>query len=381
MARKWDTEEVFLDGDAYFERLMADIRSAKESLTLEVYIFNDDVFGNLFADALIEARARGLRVQIIVDGVGSHNFYLRLHRRLVEAGVQIKVYNPLPFYHPFLGKMGLKKKLSALGFRLWRINRRNHRKIFIIDERIIYLGSFNVTAEHTHLHTEEKWKDIGARVTGEDVQYAVLQFKKLWKLRDYLRGLKSFRKRLPGFRWKDSSLRLNQSVISKGYYQRDLLKRIRNAKERIWLTTPYFIPTRKLIRELAKASRRGVDVKLLIASRTDVSLFRTLRAFYYSYLLKRRVRIFEYSQSVLHAKVFILDDWITLGSSNLNHRSFLHDLEADLSIQEKSNKQLITEDFIKSTATEVEITADYLKQRPWFDKLIARLLFLFKYWF
>ncbi len=381
MSLFWDQEEVFLDGDQYFDRLIQDIESARESITVEVYIFNDDQFGRIVAEHLIRAQARGVKVQIIVDGVGSYNFYMNLHRQFVKADVQVKVYNPLPFYHPFFGKLGFRKKLSALSFRLWRINRRDHRKIITIDEKILYMGSFNITAEHTKYHHETKWKDIGVRVNGSHVRFAVLNFKRIWKLRDYLRYLKIFRKTEVGFKWRNSPLRMNHTLISKNFYQRDLTKRFKQSTERIWLTTPYFIPTRKTIRILGKAAKRGVDVKILISSRTDVGLFRTLRYFYYPYLLKKGVRIFEYGDTVLHAKCFIIDNWITLGSSNLNHRSLLHDLEVDLSVQEQKNKDMILQDFVNSTKTQAEITTEHLKLRSVFDRFLARLLFLFKYWF
>lgn len=110
-------------------------------------------------------------------------------------------------------------------------------------------------------------------------------------------------------------------------------------------------------------------------------MFRTLQYFYYDYLLKKGVKVFHYTDTVLHAKNYIIDDWITIGSSNLNHRSYLHDLEVDLIIQDEKNKELIEQNFIESTSQENSITMEKLIARPLVDRLLSRLFFLFKYWF
>lgn len=380
MANYWDNEEIFLDGDHYFDRLINDIDQAKELITVEIYIFNDDKLGNKLAQHLIQARQRGVEIQIVVDGVGSYSFFDRLYSLFYKAKIKVKMFHPLPLYHPLYGRMRLKKKIQSFFTRLWRMNQRNHRKIITIDQHIMFAGSFNFSVEHTSEHHEKKWKDMGVRVDGEKVKIALLHFKKIWRLRDYFSYRKDIKPLLTK-KLKYSPLRLNHSLFMKRFYYRDLLQKINSSHERIWLMTPYFIPKRRLIRLLAKAAKRGVDVRILISSKTDVKLFQTLQFFYYPYLTKRGVKIFKYEESVLHAKIFIIDDWMTIGTSNLNHRSILHDLEVDISIENQKNKAMIVNDFIHSTPTEFEITTEHLKQRTVFDKFLARLFFVFKYWF
>lgn len=380
MSSYWDNEEIFLDGDQYFDRLLEDIDQARELITVEIYIFNDDSLGKKIAAHLIQAKKRGVRVQIIVDGIGSYGFFDKLAGAFKRAGIQIKMFHPLPFYHPYYGKLSVRKRISAFFTRIWRLNQRNHRKIVTIDQRIMYSGSYNFTAEHTRYHSDKKWKDMGLRVCGENVKLAILQFNKVWGIRGYLK----YRKKIKPLLTKElklSPLRLNHTLFMKRYYYRDLMQKINKAQQRIWIVTPYFIPKRRLIRMLGKAARRGVDVKLLISSKTDVKIFQTLQFFYYPYLVKKGVKIYQYTETVLHAKNFIIDDWITIGSSNLNHRSFLHDLEVDLAIQDQKNKELIEEDFKRSTPPELELTTQHLKQRSLFDKFLSRLFFVFKYWF
>jgi cardiolipin synthase len=380
MLEHWTSEEIFFSGDQFFERLIKDIDDAKSYITIEMYIFKDDALGRKVADQLIAAQVRGVKIQIVVDGIGSYDFFNQLHQRFKKNGIQVKMFNPLPFYHPYYGKLTLIRKIQVLGLRLLRINSRNHRKIITIDGNIMFTGSYNLTAEHTQLHIEAAWKDIGMRVTGKQVKFAILNFKRVWKLRDYYRYRRQIKSdKLP--EWKDAPIRLNQTLIMRRYFYKNFLDRIDLSQKRIWLTTPYFIPKRRMIKLLARAAKRGVDVRILISFQTDVPIFRTLQYFYYEYLLKKGVKIFQYTNTILHAKSYIIDDWYTIGSSNLNHRSFMHDLEVDLIVQEEKNMRKIEQDFLESTQDSTPITMNLLNKRPLIDKILARLFFIFKYWF
>lgn len=380
MSQFWKTEDIFYDGDEYFDSLIKDIDQAQHYITVEIYIFNDDLLGKKITAHLINAHQRGVKVQIIVDGIGSYGFFDKLHGIFQKKGIMVKMYNPLPFYHPYYGKLSFIRKMQVFGARLWRLNRRNHRKIITIDHTIMYTGSFNFTAEHTRYHLEKPWKDMGVRVTGEHVKFAVLNFKKIWKLRDFYR----YKKQLKGavnLNWRQSPLRLNNTLFMKRYYYKNFLQKIQKAEKRIWLMTPYFIPKRRLIRTLGKAAKKGVDVRVIISLKTDVQFFRWLQYFYYAYLLKKGVKVYQYTDAVLHAKSYIIDDYITIGSTNLNHRSFIHDLEVDLAIQDEDNKRTIEEHYLTSTLTQKVITLEGLKHRPLWDRVLSRLFFLFKYWF
>lgn len=380
MLQYWNTEEIFVDGDEYFDRLIKDIDQAQHYITVEMYIFNDDMLGRKLVAHLIGAHQRGVKVQIIVDGVGSYLFFDKLHGIFQKKGILVKMYNPLPFYHPFYGKLNFFRKLQIMSVRLWRLNKRDHRKIITIDNTIMYTGSFNITAEHTRYHTDKPWKDMGVRVTGDNVRFAVLNFKKNWKLRDYFRYKKQL-KRTISLNWRNSPLRLNHTLFMKRFFYKNFLQRIHRAQSRIWLMTPYFIPKRRLIRALGKAAKRGVDVRILISSRTDVEFFRWLQYFYYPYLINKGVKVYQYTESVLHAKNYIIDDWTTVGSTNLNHRSFIHDLEVDLVIQKEENLKLVEQHYLTSLENQKDITQESLKQRPLWGRALSRLFFLFKYWF
>jgi cardiolipin synthase len=380
MAEFWKTEQIFYDGDDYFDHLIKDIDQAQFYITVEIYIFNDDLLGKKLTASLLNASKRGVKVQIIVDGIGSFSFFDKLHGLFIKNGIVVKMYNPLPFYHPYFGKLSFLRKMQVFGARLWRLNSRNHRKIITIDHTILYTGSFNFTVEHTTFHQEKPWKDMGVKVTGDHVKFAVLNFKKSWKLRDFYRYKKQHRGKMD-LNWRQSPLRLNTTLIMKRFYYQNFLHKIKKAEEKIWLMTPYFIPKRRFIRALGNAAKRGVDVRLLISLKTDVQPFRWLQYFYYSYLVKKGVKVYQYNESVLHAKSYIIDNFITIGSTNLNHRSLMHDLEVDLAIQNEDNKKQIEEHFLASTSTQKVISLESLKLRPLWERVLSRILFLFKYWF
>lgn len=358
---------------------MTEIGHARELITVEMYIFNDDELGNLLATSLIKAHKRGVKVQVMVDGVGSYYFQGPLSERFKAEGIAIKFYNPLPFLQPLYGKLSLARKLNIFIQRFLRVNKRNHRKIITIDAEILYTGSFNFTAEHTRLSRTEIWKDMGVRVSGPLVKFALLNFKRNWKFRDYIRYKKQIKGTLPA--WKRIPLRLNHSLSMKHFFSRDFIRRINKSQHRVWFITPYFIPKRSVIKALGKAAGRGVDVRLLISRKSDVWLFQTLQTFYYPYLIKAGVKVFQYTDTVLHAKNYIIDDWMTIGSTNLNHRSMLHDMEVDMVIQDVRNKQLIADNFLASSEKQPLITMDALLARPWKQKLLTRLFFIFRYWF
>jgi cardiolipin synthase len=379
MSQFWKSEQIFFNGDDYFESLSQDINRATNFISIEMYIFNDDALGKKIATQLIMAKERGVKIQIIVDGIGSYSFFNRLYDFFIKKGIQIKIFNPLPFYHPYFGRISFLKKLYVLGARLWKINRRNHRKIITIDHKVMYTGSFNITAEHTTLHSENPWLDLGLRVEGDHVQFAVLNFKKVWKIRDYFKFKRQYKQNLK-LNWRQSPLRLNQTIFMKRFFYKNFIQRVQKAQKRIWLMTPYFIPKRRLIRALGKAAQRGIDVRIIISQKTDVKFFKWLQYFYYDYLLKKGAKVYQYTDSVLHAKNYIIDDFMTIGSTNLNHRSFIHDLEVDMEIQETSNKYKIVEHFQNSSLTQKEITLEGLRQRPLLDRFLSRIFFLIKYW-
>jgi cardiolipin synthase A/B len=134
------------------------------------------------------------------------------------------------------------------------------------------------------------------------------------------------------------------------------------------------------LKNLIDAAQRGVDVRILLPKRSDIFILPWTSATFYFHLVKSGVRIFEYLPSMLHAKTLIIDDWVSVGSSNLNHRSLLHDLEVDVNIRLPASKEIIMEQFINDLRHSVEVELDSWQKRPYYQRIIGPLLLYIKYW-
>jgi len=372
-------ETVFVDGNIYFDALITDISNAKKSIELESYIFANDSVGQKISHALIEAAKRGVMVRILVDGAGSPYFATTLAHSLEKAGVQTRVFHPFPWQLWNWSRSVVKWPILLRWIYLFlKSNSRNHRKICIIDKEIAYIGSINITADHLHQNKEGlSWRDAAVRFKGISLKELSESFESAWfsktiqeRMRDTFHRVK-----------KNPYIRLNNSWHRRRVLYRNLLKRMRRADHRIWISNAYFVPDNFLLRRLKLAADYGLDVRVLLPKKSDVFMMPWASEAFYSSLLKSGVRIFEYLPNNLHAKVLFVDDWILVGSSNLNYRSILHDLEADAVITKESSKKILEEQFLKDLQNSQEITFDNWKKRPWYQRFSGRALLYLKYWF
>lgn len=373
----WDSEKLFFDGDLYYADVIADINAAKKRVTVEMYIFEDDAFGVKFFGVLQQAAIRGVQVQIVLDGVGSHQFIQRLQKKPHHSGIKIKVFNPHPWTFSFSHPGEFIKFWGSFFRRLWWINRRDHRKVITIDEKITYIGSFNITNDHLKEYTPEPWRDMGLRLTGTITPLMIVTMIHLWGMPEYLR----LKKALPPFaRFDHPDIRLNQSFRLRRAIYRDFLKHIKSATQRIWIRPGYFLPKNRVVRLLAEAARRGVDVRILVSDKSDIAHYPILQGYHDVRLVKEGVKIYRYKPAIAHAKSYIVDDWMTVGSTNLNHRSFLHDLEVDVVVQHPANKKLLLEEFEKMEVSSLLVTEEWLKDRPWWEHLLSNILYQLRRW-
>jgi cardiolipin synthase len=376
----WTTEQLYFDGDEFYADILRDIDKAQSLITFEMYIFEDDPLGERFFQALERAAERGLRVQLMLDGVGSHRFIQKLQTRQYPENIKIKVYNPHPWTFSYEHFVDFIRVLQVFLKRLLGVNRRNHRKIITIDERIVYTGSFNITTSHSKEHNQdEAWHDIGMRLTGWIAPLFILSLMRNWGLSAFFK----YRRRMPKkrfIRFNHPDVRLNQDFRLRRTLYKDFLQRLRKTKKRVWLSTGYFQPRRPIIRLLKRAAARGVDVRILLSTRSDVFYYALLQSYYHWELIKAGVKIYEYDPTIIHAKNYFIDDWVTVGSSNLNYRSIMHDLEVDLRVQHPENKKKLAQNFEDLQNASSEVTIQTLSQRPWWLKLACRFVFLFRYW-
>jgi cardiolipin synthase len=370
MQPRWDEETLFFSGDKYFAELLASIQTAQISIELETYIFLKGQLAERLVNELIAAARRGVRVRLIVDGVGSPNFLSDYWPRLKQAGVRIRFYRLIPWVLRRVpgDPQGLLKRVMLR----WRqMNRGNHRKFALIDHKLMYVGSFNVSDIHlTEVSGKEAWKDLGVRVAGKDLKYAKRAFDRAFRGWTAL----NFPARSPKL------LLLNDSYLHKRRTRHQHLHWLGIARERIWLATPYFLPIGSVFRRLARQARRGVDVRVMVPFKNDVFFMQWISLPLIKDLAKSGVKVYVYKPRFAHQKLFIADQHMCLGSTNLNHRSFLHDLEMDVVISHPENMKRLEQTYLADlAASEPFDKSDWSRLAIW-QRVLASLFIVLKYW-
>lgn len=286
--------------------LMA-ISAARYSIKLESYIFADDEIGRRFAAALGERARAGVQVLMNLDAAGSLFWSSRsLERSLKQQGVKVRWFHRWNWRQP------------------WRYNQRNHRKILVIDGRIGFLGGFNIHRENSlEVFGEKRWRDTHVKVTGELARGLQTLFDAFWRRHS---------RRYPFILTQNGdALISNYSLRGRLFLRRLYGMKFATARQRIWLSTPYFVPDYRTQHALMRAARRGVDVKLLVPRKNDVRIAQWAANAAYEPLLHAGVKIYEYLPRMLHAKTAVIDgEWSTIGSANIDYRSFFVNYEINL---------------------------------------------------
>jgi cardiolipin synthase A/B len=307
------------NGPATYNAIFAAIRNAKDNINLEIYAFEDDELGSRLANSFIEKQAQGLQVNVMYDSAGSRNTPKSFFEWLKKNGIRVLEFNPI---NPLHARKG------------WDINNRDHRKMLVIDGKITFTGGVNISRVYSsslfaERHKGEPWRDTDVQIEGP----AVAEFQKIfietWKQQ---KGKPlSPRNYFPQLTKKGNEI---VRVIGSSYDDPlnliyvTLISAITNAENSVHLTIAYFAPDPQMLRVLKDAARRGVDVKLILPSNTDIVPVLYAGHSHYSELLKAGVKIYERQDVLLHAKTAVIDEvWSTVGSTNLDWRSFVYDDE------------------------------------------------------
>ena len=377
----WDQVQLYFSGDEYFRDLIQAIGQARHEIILESYIFDLDPIGLRVLAAITEAQSRGVKVQILVDGVGSFNWLLGLTEYCKKNQLHFRIYHPLPIRMSFLKKISWRS-LRRILFLLKKANKRNHRKVILIDKQRAFMGSLNISQVHTKEFMGAKaWRDTGIQVTGGPLNHLRRACLDAW-VTARMEKL-HLRHRLVRMRFRqraDEILRLNSTIYWRYFLLRDLNRRLRQAQTRILVTNAYFVPRRSVLRSLIKAAQRGVQVGICLPEQSDVLPVRWASRSLYNRMLRAGVKIYEYQKSMMHAKTLIVDDWATVGSHNLNHRSLTHDLEVEVVLKDKESLRTLTEQWQIDVQHSHAVTKDDLGRMSWLDRSMARLAYWFRYW-
>lgn len=368
---------LLFDGPQTMAAMLEAIETAKDHINLETYIFDQDELGLLFADALIAKQRAGVQVNIIYDSVGTIGTPAEFFTRMRDAGINLVEFNPV---NPL-------KRLDK-----WRINNRDHRKILVVDGRVAFTGGINITADYSESSlfrsknrkrddTEVGWRDTHIRVEGPAVAAIQFLFLDVWT-RQTNRELQD-RNYFPApVKAGDKLLRVLGSEPGGDFeiYKAYILA-IQEAKRSIHISSPYFAPDAQVVRALTEAAQRGVDVKIIFPSITDSGLIFHAGRSYYKTLLKSGIQIFELQVAVLHAKTAVIDGvWSTVGSANLDMRSFLHNNEINVVVLGEEFGRAMESAFNEDLRNSVEITLETWRRRPFIDRIKEWSARRFGYW-
>ena len=261
----------------------------------------------------------------------------------------------------------------------------------MIDRKIVFMGSLNISKVHTQEFMDERaWRDTGIelRFAEPNHETALLAkaFDRTWRLsalrRLFAQPTRLFRRR-SGFRFRHRKavrFRLNSRPWSRYLIFRDMIKRIRTAESRILITNAYFVPRRSMLVALRKAAKRGIFVGLILPEKTDVWFVRAASQTLYRKLIKSGVHLYEYKPRVLHAKTMVIDNWATVGSHNMNHRSMLHDLEVETVISSSELIGQLVEQWDNDASASKLYRLHDLTKFPWYQRGLSRVIYWFRYW-
>lgn len=318
--------DLLIDGPSTYAAMLSAIETAKDHINMETYIFEDDEVGQQFASVLIAKQKNGVQVNLIYDSVGSISTPKEFFTTLKESGINVLEFNPI---NPLIKKKD------------WDVNQRDHRKLLIIDGKTAFLGGINISSVYSsgsfgkslkklNKNTNSiPWRDTHLQLSGPAVGEFQKMFMETWAeqkgeplaSKEYFPVL---------INQGNEVVRAIGSSPEEPYSQIyvTLLSAINSAETQVFLTNAYFVPDPQLLAALKDAVKRGVNVKLLLPEKTDSTLVFYASRSYYDELLSGNVEIYEHQAALLHAKTALIDGvWSTVGSTNLDWRSFVNNQE------------------------------------------------------
>lgn len=314
--------ELLVDGPTTYKSMYAAIENAKDHVNMETYIIDDDEIGRHFAELLISKQRSGVQVNLIYDSVGAINTPKEFFKPLKESGVNVLEFNPI---NPLVARKG------------WQVNRRDHRKLLVVDGQVAFVGGINISSVYSSgsfgrakpTKDNPLWRDTHLRMAGPVVSEFQKLFMATWS--EQKGEPLASRNYFPAPASKGNEVvRAIGSSPEEPYSQiyATLLSAISSSETRVFLTNAYFVPDPQLLAALKEAVQRGVDVRLLLPEKIDSAMVFYASRSYYDELLSAGVKIYERQDALLHAKTALIDGvWSTIGSTNLDWRSFLNNQE------------------------------------------------------
>ncbi len=364
-------------GADYFNLLEEIINGAQYTLHLQTYIYDEDETGEKIAEALINAAYRNVNVYLLLDGYASQNLSKEFIYRLRNAGVNFRFFNPF-----------LKSEYFYLARRL-------HHKVIVADSTIGIVAGINVSNRYNDIGETKAWLDWAAYVEGIICKELNNTCERIWKRQFLYTPPAKLKNKIivpefePGC---EVRVRRNDWVMKKIDITRTYKQIFRISQKEVLVMTSYFWPPKRLLKAMARASARGVVIKLVLSGNADVPFNRYAEEFLYAFLFRNNIEVYEYQPNILHGKVTVCDgEWYTLGSYNLNNISAFASVEMNLDIRDKLTaewlrshiNEIIENDCIRITNDSYRANTNPIKQFAYFISynFIHFMFYLFTFYF
>lgn len=355
---------ILKDGLQAYPAMLEAIASARSTICVETYILRDDAMGGRFLDALTERARAGVEVLLMYDDWGSRLSAERIHS-LKDAGVRVLAFRPV-------------RVRGRLGQALRYLSRRNHRKAMVVDGFVGFTGGLNLSADYAAVEDGGKgWRDTHVRLIGPAARTLEALFLTTWRDNkgaawfDQARFERAHAPAPDGVQIAGNDFALHRKFIRREYEAA-----FRSAQRTLLLTNAYFLPPRRLLRQLLKAARRGVRVAVIVAGATDVKAVLYATRGLYPKLLRAGVEVYEWQGRILHAKTAVADErWATVGSSNLDAQSLRQNLEVNAVFRDQGIALALQRLFHEDLPHTVRITWAVVRSYGWLQRLLSAFAF------
>lgn len=345
---------LLVDAQRFFPAMLTAIDSAQHFILFEQYLVKSGEVLDQFIDRLLQAKARGVQVYVLFDDYGSNQVSRRDCHRLTEAGIELVFYNPLSWHS------------------LYRSLRRDHRKLLVVDNRLAFVGGAGISDTYAEGNPQRmNWHDVMLQIEGENVEDWIQSFMYVWERST---------ERMPviaDYNRENLGKQTGRVHLSRGLFRNDIVRsvisHIHKSSYRVWLTTPYFVTNHKLRRALRRAAHHQVDVRLLLPGPiSDHPWISHAGRRYYHKLLQSGVKIFEYQPRFVHAKVILCDDWVSMGSSNLDRWNQRWNMDANQAVLDGQFSQQVATMFEYDFALSHQITHEDWEHRSLWQRFKER---------
>ncbi len=383
-----NSTRLLVDGEEAYAAMFAAISSARDHINIESYTIEAEGPGEELASLLSHKAARGVRVNMIYDSWGSWQTSGRYFERLRDAGVALCEFNPILPWRNLINPLA------------WSFNLRDHRKLLIVDGRIAFTGGVNISSVYSSGSSgapaalkqtprsapdpnAAHWRDTHVRVEGPVVAQLQQLFLDQWRQQtgNPVAAAHYF-PQLLAVGAQRIAVAARNAGERRGRFYPALLAAIEEARSRIFITVAYFVPTRRLMRALVKAAQRGVDVRLVLPGFSDVPAAVHAGRSHYGRLLAAGARVYEHCDALLHAKTTVIDGaWASIGSHNMDWRSFLHNAECNVIVVNTGFARHLEQLFDADVVACRQVTLDqwlkrsrWLKAKEWMARQVEYLL-------